>query len=580
MRRTPLCLAAVGLALSLLPELSAGEPAIAGYSPAAAVRGKLRGLARSDYASYRSLAKTLGGNDVGLLTVGKGNMDQKPAVLVVAGVDPSRPVDTEVTVRLARKLVEAAESEAEVRNLFDRVTFYFIPQAAPDGTGAFFTKPRREREVSVRPIDDDNDGKSDEDGPDDLNGDGLITLMRVEEGGGTHVVHPGDDRVMVEADHEKGELGRYELYAEGRDDDGDGRINEDPPGGVAFDRNFTFDYPYFARGSGPHQVSEIETRAVADFAFDHPNIVLVWTLSDRDNLLEKWKPDESAEKKRVKTTLLKDDAPYFDGIAQAYEEIVGKCEPPEISDIGGSFVEWSYFHYGRWSVATRPWWIPEVEEQKKEPAEDAEDADEDEKEREEEKDGTTEDRRGADERSALAWFERQGVKGFVNWQPFDHPDLAGKRVEIGGFKPFLRENPPAESLGELAEQQYTFLLRLAGMLPKVETAETTIEALGADVWRVTATVANTGLLPTASEMGRLTREPQRLQVELKLPPGVSLVTGHGRRSIGPLAGGGGRMEQKWLVHNPAKDEPKLTLRAWSPMAGSATRRFALKEKAK
>jgi hypothetical protein len=88
-------------------------------------------------------------------------------------------------------------------------------------------------------------------------------------------------------------------------------------------------------------------------------------------------------------------------------------------------------------VATRPWSIPAPDDE----AEDDEDAEEEE---EEEEDGESdEDERGVDDLNALAWFEQQEVDGFVDWQAIEHPDLTDKKVEIGGFKPFLRENPPS-----------------------------------------------------------------------------------------------------------------------------------------
>jgi hypothetical protein len=555
--------------------LAAAPPALEGYSDCRALIGKARALAKSELVGYTSLARTLGGREVGLLTVGTGEAEKKPALLVVGGIDPARPIDSEVVLRVAQRLVSEAGSDAEVRGLLDRVTFYCVVQAAPDGTEAFFEAPLREGDVNARPIDDDNDGQTDEDGPDDLNGDGLITVMRVEDTSGRHIVHPDNDRVMIEADAKKGERGRYRLYVEGRDNDGDGELNEDPPGGVAFDRNFTFDYPYFQRGAGPHQVSEAETRAIAEFAFEHANIVLVWTLSGRDNLLHRWKPNEAAEKNKIKTTLLAKDAPYFDNIAKVYEEIRGKSKPPEAAGGKGSFIEWAYFHYGRWSLATRPWWIPKAAK-KTDESEDGEDAGGEEKKKDDEsaKD-SGKDNRGIDDLNALAWFEQQGVDGFVDWQPFEHPDLAGKKVEIGGFKPFLKNNPPAGMFDEVAGEQYVFLLKLGDMLPRVKIAELKAEPLGADVWRVTAAVVNEGVLPTASEMGRLTRDPQLLQVELMLPAGVSLVTGHARRSIAPLAGDGGRAEEKWLVRGASDKALMLKVRVWSPMAGSVTEEVRL-----
>ena len=556
--------AAAGIVLLAACSVVAGPPALEGYRDQMALRTAVRNLAKSKIVSCTTLTRTLGGQEVSLLTVGSGAVDEKPALLVVGGIDPARPVDGEVVLRVVEQLASKAATDPDVRRLLDRVTVYGIVQAAPDGSETFFEKPQRQRHVNSRPIDDDTDGRTDEDGPDDLNGDGLITVMRVEDADGPYIVHPKDDRVMIEADPKKGERGRYQIYVEGKDNDGDGKLNEDPPGGVAFDRNFTFDYPYFQPGAGPHQVSEIETRAIADFCYDHPNIVLVWTVCGRDNLLHPWKPDKMAEEEEgdeeerneIKRTLLAEDAPYFNEIAKVYSEIAGDAKPPELPGGKGSFLEWAYFHYGRWSLATRPWSIPSEANEK----EGSEETEKDDKN----------DSRGLDDSNALAWFKQRGMEGFVPWQSIQHPDLEGKKVEIGGFKPFLKDNPPAELLDGLAETQSKFLVKLLGMLPRVELAEVKAEPLGAGVWRVTAVVVNKGKLPTTSEMGRVSRQPQRLQVELKLPAGASLVTGHARRSLTPLAGEGGRAEEKWLVRVDSDKTPVFSVRAWSPMAGEAS----------
>ncbi|MHB8901433.1 MAG: M14 family zinc carboxypeptidase, partial [Thermoguttaceae bacterium] len=260
--RTPLSLGTAAIALSFASMLNAAPPAVEGYLDSKTLAASARELAQSELVDYAPLARTLGGREMGVLTFGVKDASKKPAILVVGGIDPGRPVDGEVVLRMARQLASEAGADANVRKLLDRITVYCIVQAAPDGTEAFFQKPLLERQINARPTDDDTDGQADEDGPDDLSGDGLITAMRVEDAQGQYVLHPDDPRVMIEADTKKGERGRYRLYVEGKDNDGDDRLNEDPPGGVAFDRNFTFDYPYFQPGAGPHQVSEIETRAV------------------------------------------------------------------------------------------------------------------------------------------------------------------------------------------------------------------------------------------------------------------------------------------------------------------------------
>jgi hypothetical protein len=90
---------------------------------------------------------------------------------------------------------------------------------------------------------------------------------------------------MKRADPKKGESGAYRLFTEGVDSDGDGFINEDPPGGTDINRNFPHEYPYYKPDAGPHMVSEAESRALMDFVVSHRNIAAVLTFGESDNLI-------------------------------------------------------------------------------------------------------------------------------------------------------------------------------------------------------------------------------------------------------------------------------------------------------
>lgn len=99
-----------------------------------------------------------------------------------------------------------------------------------------------------RKVNDDLDLKADEDGPDDLNGDGIISYMRYKDPEGAMIVDPDDDRLMIRVDPIKGIRGEYKVIYEGIDNDKDGLINEDGPGGVVINRNFPHDYKHYTRG--------------------------------------------------------------------------------------------------------------------------------------------------------------------------------------------------------------------------------------------------------------------------------------------------------------------------------------------
>ena len=558
----------------------------AGYADYQTYRAELRRIAASPEVRLESLAKTAGGRDVYLLTITSGDRskaDSKPAILIVGSAHAPHLLGSELATRLAGRLAERAETDKEIAGLLDRFTFYVIPRPSPDASEAFLQRPLVQRDVNLRPTDDDGDGALDEDGPDDLDGNGVITMMRVQDGAGSHILHPADDRLLLQADPERNERGRWSLFSEGRDNDGDEEINEDPPGGVAFDRNFTFEYPYFQPGAGPHQVSEPETRAVADFAFDHANIGLVWTFTPRDNLINPWPSDEGDASGKLRMRAA--DGPYFNDLAEAYQAIHGEAGASETPPPDGGFSAWAYFHYGRWSLACRGWSPPEPEsepdEGEREEDEGKPDQDQSKGEgkgeggQEEEEAEDEKDDRLADEQNALAWFDREGIDGFVAWRPIDHPDFPGKRVEVGGFRPFVRLNPPAKEIEPLAGKQWEFLQEVTKAWPRLEIADMRAETLEAGVWRVTVSVVNQGRLPSMSEMGRVTGQPQPVQLELRLPKGFSLLTGHPRHRIGPLAGEGGRAERTWLVVGPKDRRPTIRVRAWSPSVGGQSKSLSL-----
>jgi len=488
-------------------------------------------------------------------------------------------------MRVARRVVEQADADEAIGRLLDRFTIYVIPRPSPDAGEQLFDRPLRERNGNLRPTDDDRDGTAGEDPPDDLNGDGCITMMRVADDTGRWMLHPDDPRVLIEADPKKNERGAFKLYIEGRDDDGDRRWNEDAGDGVALSRNFPFAYPYFQAGAGPHAVSEVESRALADFCYDRPHIAHVVTFTTDDNLLRTPKPNAQAERNRIKTTLLGADAPLVEHLAKQFRELADIRQPPEPTKSAGGFAAWSYFHFGRWSWASRGWHVPPTpdakpdeknaeqpaEKQAKEDAEEPQDeTDDDKAEKEQAKEPDKKkppEKRGADQIRALKWLAAEGIDGFVDWTPVEHPDFPDRQVEVGGFRPLVRLNPPANQLDAIAERHVRLLGLLAEHAPTLRVRPAKVEPLGQRVFRITATVVNDGYLPTMPQMGKIARAPQPVQIELQLPEGTEWIQGPRRVQLEPLAGNGGSAERVWIVRTPQGEPTTGTIRAWAPAVG-------------
>ena len=571
---------------------SRANPALEGCANDAQFKQRVARLAKSKLVKLDTLTKTAGGRSVIVLTIGTGSYNEKPAILLVGNVDAAHVAGSELALRTAEQIVAGYPKDKATKALLDRVTLYVIPRPTPDATAKNFAKPYREQRGNAKRTDDDRDFETGEDPFDDLNRDGWITMMRVEDSTGEYMPHPQDPRVMIKADPKKNEVGRYRLLTEGRDDDGDEKFNEDAADGVDFNRNFTHKYPAFKKSAGQNAVSEAETRAVADFAFDHPNIAAVFTFTPEDNLMHPWQPNPAAEKARIKTTLLADDAPFQNFVAGKYRKLHGGKDAPKSPAGAGSFSEWAYFHYGRWSFAARGWWVPKTaakkkpvakeaaeEKPKKEDAGEARPAEAGDKEKAvadaKKPPAPRAEKRGADDVNVLKWLASQKIDGFVEWKPIKHPDFPNNKVEVGGFKAFYRLNPPASQLDPLAKKHAAFLAELAKLLPKLQLEKPKVESLGAGVYRITTSVSNQGYLPTVSKMGERSRHHQRLQIELTLPDGAKLVQGVARRDVPRLAKHK-KHETVWLIQLDDKKDSTVTVRVWSPAAGEARQIVELK----
>jgi hypothetical protein len=244
--------------------------------------------AHKTIARISSIGKTRGGRDIWAVEIANAAgvpPAKRPALLVAANFEGDHLVGSEIALSVVEFLLKNYAGNAEVKERLDNSTIYVIPRVNPDGAEGYFAPVRTGRRANTSPRDDDNDGRTDEDGPEDLNNDGFITMMRVKAAGGEYMIDPDEPRLMKKADPKKGESGAYKIFWEGKDNDGDGFINEDPPGGTDINRNFAHEYPYYKSEAGPHMVSEAESRAVMDWIVAHRNVAAILTFGESDNLI-------------------------------------------------------------------------------------------------------------------------------------------------------------------------------------------------------------------------------------------------------------------------------------------------------
>jgi len=174
---------------------------------------------------------------------------------------------------------------------------------------------------------------------------------------------------------------------------------------------------------------------------------------------------------------------------------------------------------------------------------------------------------GADAR-VLKALEAAGVDAFVDWTPFTHPTLG--EVEIGGFVPYATSNPPADQVPELGAKHGEFLVRLAGMLPRVRIAGTEVDAHGGGVFTITVHVQNEGFLPTALQHGVMSRTVQPTLVQIQVPPEYILTGADKSSRIQQLDGSGARESFTWVIRGQEGSRVEITVRSEKGGTDTAT----------
>ncbi len=520
------------------------------YRSYSEITAKMKALnnAHKNITELKSVAKTKGGKDVWLLTIGSGDVQNHPAIAVLGGAKASHILGSELTLRFAEKLLSKANTE-ETKALLASTTFYVFPQINPDASSQYFASLKYERDGNMSSTDADRDGFFDEDGFEDLNGDKLITMMRVEDQTGNYTAHKDDARVMAKADVSNGEKGRYKIYTEGFDNDKDGKFNEDGEGGVNINQNFSYDFPYFKPGSSENPVSENETRGVLDFLFEEArNTFAVISFGPENNLSTPLKFNRGAASKRVVSGWLSGDIDVNKMVSELYNKKTKLGKAPAGNPQQGDLFQWAYYHYGRYSFSTPAWWTPEVKGE----------------------DGKTKKFDHA-EAQYLAWADKEGHDVFVDWTEVKHPDFPNQKVEVGGLKPFTMHTPPSDILDSLAQSHTDFILELASMKPSVKLVNFKSEKAGKNLTRISVDVYNDGSLPTASDLGVRNNWVRRVITQIQLDKGMNLLSGE-VQSFERSIPGDGYVTKTWLVQGSGK----ITVKSGSPMTGFVTKEQTIK----
>ncbi|MCB9831110.1 MAG: hypothetical protein H6807_01450 [Planctomycetes bacterium] len=451
----------------------------------------------------------------------------RPAILLVSGLESDILVGSAVLMHLVATWLDLPEEEFARR--FADHDLLILPRVDLDGSERYFRKGARcDLPGAAGSIDQDRDGRdADEDQPLDLDADGLILEMRWPDPEGTFITDEKDPRLLVAADAQH--RGRYLRNIEGRDQDGDGEFAEDPAVGVQLDRNFPQGFVEHDLASGPHPMSEPETRALADFVLARPEIAVVVVFGGHDNLAEipaaESKPPARREPRRAPTAA---DRKLLEQVAALLAQ-EGKPFKARDRAAPGSFHDWCYYQLGLPSFAICLFEAQAGESPKaaatsqpneigpvSRPAEDA----------------------------LQLEAERVHREAFRPWTAFDHPQLGP--VEIGGFEPYVRRNPAATFIAMIAARQERFLAALAAQLPRLGIADLRVTATGPGLYEIELDVVNDGTMPSTTEQAETCRVPLPLQLVLDLPRD-RVLQGQVRETLAALPARVGRHAARWLI---------------------------------
>jgi hypothetical protein len=500
--------------------------------------------AKSNYCTVKSIGKSSGGKEIWLVTLSESTAP-KPALLITAGLDGKSRTGTQI----ALKMIENLLNSDKLSNILEEKTIYFVPSVNPDAIDAAVANIKMEKRGNDTETDDDRDGRIGEDPFEDLNKDGLITQIRVEDITGNYIESPEDSRVLIKADPVKNQVGKYILISEGIDNDKDGMFNEDFSEGVNIDKNFTYDYPVFEKGAGVYVASESETRALLDFLYLNQNIYGVLTFGMHNNLSETPKYDSKLTGSRIIKGWLEKDIKVAEQVSKLYTQKAAIKDGPKMPMTKGNFAQTAYFHAGRFSFSTPGWWIPKVEVKK--------DSLDSKLEKPKDKEEVN------SEVSFLKWADSQNIKSvFVNWSVIKHPDFPNQKVEVGGFVPYILNNPPVNFLEEAAAKHVFFVEELLAAMPKIEINVPEVKKVNENLYRVTIKIANKGLLPTYTEIGDKIRFVSKMKTEILLQKNQSMVSGR-KYFIRNSMQAGESDEYSWLIMGTGK----VTITAGCATAG-------------
>ncbi|RPI21410.1 MAG: peptidase M14, partial [Acidobacteria bacterium] len=486
-------LVAVGLANGVTPVLNFDHF----YNHAELTRA-LQTLAEAypQFVTLKSIGKSHQGRDIWAVILNNrktGPAEHKPGYYIDGNIHGNEIQGAEVALYAVWYLLtNYGKGELATRLLNER-SFYVVPTMNPDSRDYYIGQaadPNSPRSGLV-PYDNDRDGVKDEDGPDDLDGDGSITQMRRKSPTGRMKPHPDDPRIMVQI--RPGEKGEYEtLGSEGIDNDGDGSINEDGPGGYDMNRNFAYNWQpnYVQSGSGDFPFCFPETRAIRDFLLANPNIAGAQSFHNSGGLILRGPGAKNLGEPPAT------DVRVYDFIGKKGEKMIPGYRYitvyKDMYTVYGGSLDFIYCTLGIFTFsneldtdyATGTGYTQRGAQ------------------RDQREDEDLAYLRGLQRRLDEMVYHDNVLLGdfYADWKPYKHP-LYGD-IEIGGIKKFGSRVPPPFKLAETCHRNAAFCMFHADQLPRLSFSEPKITKLDGGLYQMDLSIENSRVTPTVAGIAR------------------------------------------------------------------------------
>lgn len=379
------------------------------------------------------------GRPIRMLTVteaASGDEMRKPACYVQGNIHSKELSGTTVALYLAQRLA----GEHRPGGILSRMVFYIVPRCNPDGAERMVACPGNER--SGWGALQEGDGLFREK---DVDGDGEIAMMRVEDPEGPLVRSPKDPRCLVSRRlHPDAPGPFYRVYDEGVFLNWKGKPSTLPHPENLWRKWLDYNRDWEPwngkmRGAGDRAFSVPETRLQAEFMRNHPNIrsaislhngwgmvMLTYVAGRADRDLHRAVASRCAgfvgfpmilreeHMDNAAVFACRDDAPRGDFDGFCYRRLGIPCVTIELGTRETSAGLSVHDMKGKANVYTAPYEVIAME----------------------------------DARPGLR-------KSFLPWRKCRHPQLGD--VEIGGLSATVFGNPTAEDLAETAEGVFRFL---------------------------------------------------------------------------------------------------------------------------